>query len=81
LCEKTRLQLTGKNLLRREVITWFSDFLLQFPSDMEKPNARGPSPSRKAHRALGQILNRKPKRLPGPPAKKIASNTGRAAGR
>jgi len=38
---------------------------------MEKPNARGPSPSRKAHLALGEKLNRKPKRPPRLPAKKI----------
>src|SRR5690348_15400195 len=51
----------------------------QFPisrfnfSEMEKPSARGPSPSRKAHHALGQGLNRKSKRPPRVPAKKIAN--------
>jgi hypothetical protein len=45
---------------------------------MEKPNARGPTPSRKAHLALGEKLNRKgkpPPRLPAPARK------NRAAGR
>jgi hypothetical protein len=50
---------------------------------MEKPNARGPTPSRKAHLALGEKLNRKgkpPPRLPafakataGKPVKKSSS--------
>jgi len=31
---------------------------------MEKPNARGPTPSRKAHLALGEKLNRKEKPPP-----------------
>jgi len=47
---------------------------------MEKPSERGPSPSRKAHRALGKVLNRKPKRPPSLPAKKTAApidNTAR----
>ena len=35
---------------------------------MEKPNVRGPSPSRKAHLALGPQLNRKAKRPPPLPA-------------
>jgi hypothetical protein len=38
--------------------------------NMEKPNARGPSPSRKAHLVLGPTLNRKTKRPPNLPAKK-----------
>jgi len=38
---------------------------------MEKPSARGPSPSRKAHRALGPRLNRKTKRPPPLPMRKI----------
>jgi len=48
---------------------------------MEKPNARGPSPSSKAHLALGARLNRKAKPPPplsafvepaaGKPAKKV----------
>jgi hypothetical protein len=38
---------------------------------MEKPNARGPSPARKAERALGQQLNRKPKPPPTLPHRKI----------
>jgi hypothetical protein len=33
--------------------------------DMEKPTARGPTPARKAHIALGEKLNRKSK--PSPP--------------
>jgi hypothetical protein len=37
---------------------------------MEKPNARGPSPGRKAVSALGARLNRKPKRPPPLPLKK-----------
>ena len=39
--------------------------------NMEKPKARGPSPSRKAHRALGDRLNRKPKEPPTLPGGKI----------
>ena len=35
---------------------------------MEKPNARGPTPSRKAHVALGEKLNRKEKPPPQMPA-------------
>jgi hypothetical protein len=35
---------------------------------MEKPNARGPTPSRKAHLALGEKLNRKVKPPPRLPA-------------
>jgi hypothetical protein len=38
-------------------------------SDMEKPNARGPTPSRKAHLALGEKLNRKEKPPPQMPAR------------
>jgi hypothetical protein len=38
---------------------------------MEKPNARGPSPARKAERALGKQLNRKPKQPPTLPDGKI----------
>jgi hypothetical protein len=33
---------------------------------MKKPEARGPSPSEKAHKALGQKLNRPPKPPPTP---------------
>jgi len=36
---------------------------------MEKPNARGPTPSRKAHLALGEKLNRKEKPPPQLPAR------------
>jgi hypothetical protein len=61
---------TGSNLFGFP-ISWFN-----FHADMEKPSARGPSPSRKAHRALGQILNQKPKRPPRLPAKKNAANAG-----
>jgi hypothetical protein len=57
-------------------ISWFN-----FSSDMEKPSARGPSPGRKAHHALAQVLNRKPKRPPRLPAKKIAGAADRAPGR
>jgi hypothetical protein len=38
----------------------------------EKPNARGPSPSRKAHIALGDKLNRKAKEPPDPSGKNVA---------
>lgn len=38
---------------------------------MEKPNARGPSPSRKAEIALGPKLNRKPKPPPTLPGGSI----------
>jgi len=55
--------------------------MVQFLSDMEKPSARGPSPGRKAHRALGRVLNRKPKRPPRLPAKKTLTATGPAASR
>jgi len=42
---------------------------------MEKPNARGPTPSRKAHVALGEKLNRKekPPQMPAPARKNRAS--------
>jgi hypothetical protein len=36
---------------------------------MEKPNVRGPSPSRKAHFALGDKLNRKDKLPPRMPVR------------
>ena len=39
---------------------------------MEKPTSRGPSPGRKAVHALGVRLNRKPKRPPPLPAKKVS---------
>jgi len=55
---------------------------------MEKPGARGPSPSRKAHHALGPRLNRKMKHppplpafgeaTPSKPAKKSFRNPSRA---
>jgi hypothetical protein len=48
--------------------------------NMEKPNARGPSPSRKAHLALRERLNRKPK-LPPMPVKKNLSTARRTASR
>ena len=60
----------------QSTLPWFN--LL---ADMEKPSARGPSPSRKAHRALGQILNRKSKHAPRLPAKKVATTVDRAASR
>jgi hypothetical protein len=40
----------------------------------EKPTARGPSPSRKAHAALGNKLNRKAKEPPTVPGKKLPNN-------
>jgi hypothetical protein len=48
---------------------------------MEKPNARGPSPSRKAHLALKERLNRKPKRPPRLPIKKVFSGAQRMISR
>jgi hypothetical protein len=36
---------------------------------MEKPNARGPTPSRKAHLALGEKLSRKEKPRPQMPVR------------
>jgi hypothetical protein len=65
-----------KNAYSQFPISWFN-----FSFDMEKPSARGPSPSRKAHRALAQVLNRKQKRPPRLPAKKIARVVDRAASR
>jgi hypothetical protein len=38
---------------------------------MKKPNVRGPSPSRKAHLALREKLNRKFKPAPQLPAKSL----------
>jgi len=49
--------------------------------NMEKPNARGPSPGRKAVNALGARLNRKSKRPPPLPSKKKVSDTDRTANR
>jgi len=49
--------------------------------NMEKPSARGPSPSRKAHRILGPTLNRKTKRPPNLPAKKDSQKPRRAMNR
>jgi len=40
----------------------------------EKPTARGPSPSRKAHVALGNKLNRKAKEPATVPGKKLPNN-------
>jgi hypothetical protein len=67
--------------LRKKAYSQFPISWFNFSSDMEKPSARGPSPSRKAHRALGHVLNRKPKRPPRLPAKKIAATVDRAARR
>jgi hypothetical protein len=67
--------------LREKVGSQSARSWVNFLTDMEKPTARGPSPSRKAHRALGQVLNRKTKRAPRLPAKKIAEIAHRAAGR
>ncbi len=41
---------------------------------MEKPTARGPTPGRKAHLALGQKLNRKEKPPPRMPAQPMRKN-------
>ena len=41
---------------------------------MEKPNARGPSASRKAQVALGPKLNRKPKPPPTKPGGNVKRN-------
>jgi hypothetical protein len=49
--------------------------------NMEKPSARGPSPSRKAHRVLGPTLNRKTKPPPNLPAKKDSQKTRLAMNR
>ncbi len=49
--------------------------------NMEKPNARGPSPGRKAAHALGARLNRKPKRPPPLPSRKKVSDADRPASR
>jgi hypothetical protein len=65
-----------ENAGSQSTISWSNFF-----TDMEKPSARGPSPSRKAHRALGKILNRKPKHAPRLPTKKIATTVDRAASR
>jgi hypothetical protein len=49
----------------------------------EKPTARGPSPSKKAHVALGNKLNRKSKEPPTFPGKTLPKNappTRRGAG-
>jgi hypothetical protein len=67
--------------LRKKAYSQFPISWFNFSSNMEKPSARGPSPSRKAHRALAEVLNRKPKRPPRLPAKKIAGPVDRAASR
>jgi hypothetical protein len=54
--------------------------LQRLKTNMEKPSARGPSPSRKAHLALRERLNRKPK-LPPVPVKKNLSTARRTTGR
>jgi hypothetical protein len=43
----------------------------QSPDQMKKPNVRGPSPSRKAHLALREKLNRKFKPAPRLPSKSL----------
>jgi len=55
--------------------------LLPNEINMEKPSARGPSPSRKAHRVLGPTLNRKTKLPPNLPAKKDSQKPGRTMNR
>lgn len=42
--------------------------------EMEKPTARGPSPSSKAHKALGEKLNRPAKPPPTLPGGKVEKN-------
>ena len=59
--------------------TWKSMFLATVA--MEKPSVRGPSPGRKAVRALGPRLNRKPKRPPSLPVKKNVPDPGRMVNR
>jgi hypothetical protein len=49
-------------------------------SDMEKPTARGPVPSRKAHLVLGKRLNRKMKQPPPMPVKKNLTTARRISG-
>jgi len=44
---------------------------------MEKPNVRGPSPSLKAHLALGEKLNRKAKTPPPLPLRTPVNSRGR----
>ena len=43
-------------------------------AEMEKPNARGPSPGDKAQKALGNKLNRPAKPPPTMPGKKAEKN-------
>jgi len=50
-------------------------------TNMEKPSARGPSPSRKAYLALKEGLNRQTKRPPPLPMKKKSGNAVRAIDR
>ncbi|CAN5610168.1 hypothetical protein BH18VER1_BH18VER1_12120 [soil metagenome] len=47
-------------------------------AELEKPNARGPSPGEKAHKALGKKLNRPAKPPPTMPGRKAAENEPRA---
>jgi hypothetical protein len=59
--------------------TWKSMFLATVA--MEKPSVRGPSPGRKAVRALGPRLNCKPKPPPPLPVKKNVPDPGRMVNR
>jgi hypothetical protein len=43
-------------------------------AEMEKPNARGPSPGNKAQKALGNKLNRPAKPPPTMPGRKAKKN-------
>jgi hypothetical protein len=43
--------------------------------ELKKPNVRGPAPSRKAHVALGEKLNRKAKDPPTFPGKRVPDNS------
>jgi|GEM_PF-1799759 len=47
--------------------------------DMQKPTARGPTPSRKAHLALREKLNRKSKPAPPLPTNKNSTANLRSA--
>ena len=68
-------------LHRNNTNTLMADHNLVALADVEKPNVRGSSPSRKAHLALGERLNRKPKCPLRLPVKKNPSPARRATAR
>jgi hypothetical protein len=70
-------------VLRDEFGTYATDTNASATSkiNMEKPTTRGPSPGRKAVRALGARLNRKPKWPPPLPLKKKVSGSDRTVNR